>query len=50
MMHFARRDLPGALARPWRRADQLSCNGNAAVHTPHLDRLAKEGAVFPNAF
>ena len=32
------------------RADQLSCNGHAAVHTPHLDRLAKEGAVFPNAF
>jgi arylsulfatase A-like enzyme len=28
------------------RADHLGCYGNATVRTPHLDRLAAEGALF----
>lgn len=31
------------------RADTLGFAGNAAVRTPHLDRLAARGAVFPRA-
>jgi choline-sulfatase len=32
------------------RYDTLGCYGNAYVHTPHLDQLAKRGALFLNAF
>jgi arylsulfatase A-like enzyme len=32
------------------RADMLSCMGNKYVQTPNIDRLAKEGLVFENAF
>jgi arylsulfatase A-like enzyme len=32
------------------RADSLSCAGNEVVKTPHIDRLANEGARFSNAF
>ena len=32
------------------RQDVLGCYGNARVKTPHIDRLAKEGVVFENAF
>ena len=32
------------------RWDMLSSNGNPYVETPHLDRLAREGCSFPNAF
>lgn len=32
------------------RADSLGCLGNAAAHTPAIDALAGEGAVFENAF
>ena len=32
------------------RYDMLSCNGNQYVQTPHLDRLAREGCNFENAF
>jgi arylsulfatase A-like enzyme/Flp pilus assembly protein TadD len=31
------------------RADRLGCYGNAAASTPHLDRLAREGAFAPQA-
>ena len=31
------------------RTDSLGCYGSAWAHTPHLDRLAAEGAVFRNA-
>ncbi|MBD0378759.1 sulfatase family protein [Paenibacillus sedimenti] len=31
------------------RWDTLGAYGNRAIHTPHLDRLAQEGAVFENA-
>lgn len=31
------------------RAQALSCNGDANVNTPHLDRLATEGVNFRNA-
>ena len=31
------------------RADYLSCNGSDKVQTPHLDRLASEGANFTRA-
>lgn len=30
--------------------DALGCYGNPVVHTPHLDRLASEGARFTNAY
>ena len=30
--------------------DDLGCSGNPKVRTPHLDRLAKGGMQFPNAF
>lgn len=32
------------------RADHMGCAGNAIVRTPHLDRLASEGACFPRAY
>ena len=32
------------------RADAMSCAGNPVVHTPELDRLAKEGLRFTDAF
>ncbi len=32
------------------RHDTLSCTGHPLVHTPRLDRLAREGALFENAF
>ncbi|MBS3763653.1 MAG: sulfatase-like hydrolase/transferase [Planctomycetes bacterium] len=32
------------------RADTLGCCGNSFVHTPNLDRLASEGALFENCF
>lgn len=31
------------------RADRLGCYGNREVETPHLDRLARDGAMAPNA-
>ena len=32
------------------RWDQLSCEGHPFLNTPHLDRLAAEGARFANMF
>jgi choline-sulfatase len=32
------------------RGDSIGASGNAAIHTPNLDRLARGGAYFPNAF
>lgn len=32
------------------RADAMGCAGHAFVQTPHLDRLAREGVRFVNAF
>ena len=32
------------------RWDCLGCAGNRAIKTPSLDRLAREGALFPNAY
>jgi len=32
------------------RADAMSCAGNPILRTPHLDRLAREGVRFRNAF
>ena len=32
------------------QASTLACYGNPEVHTPNLDRLAKQGMVFDNAF
>jgi arylsulfatase len=32
------------------RRDELSCSGNPLAHTPNLDRLGREGAVFRHAF
>jgi choline-sulfatase len=32
------------------RSDALGCNGNAAIRTPNIDRLAAEGVNFRNAF
>ena len=32
------------------RADELGCAGHPVVRTPHLDRLAREGVLFRNAF
>jgi arylsulfatase A-like enzyme len=32
------------------RWDDLGCTGHPFVKTPHLDRVAKEGALFRNAF
>ncbi len=30
--------------------DELGCYGYAMAHTPHIDRLAREGRRYPNAF
>jgi len=32
------------------RGDCMGCAGNKAIRTPNLDRIAREGMVFPNAF
>jgi arylsulfatase A-like enzyme len=32
------------------RFDELGCTGHPFVKTPHIDRLAREGAIFHNAF
>ena len=32
------------------RADHLSCYGYAAIHTPHIDRLAGDGIRYANTF
>jgi N-acetylglucosamine-6-sulfatase len=32
------------------RWDELGCTGHPFVKTPHLDRIAREGALFRNAF
>ena len=32
------------------RRDHLGCYGNTAIHTPNLDRLAQESAVFDRAY
>jgi arylsulfatase A-like enzyme len=32
------------------RWDALGCMGNSIIHTPQLDRLAREGVVFENQF
>jgi N-acetylglucosamine-6-sulfatase len=32
------------------RWDELGCTGHPFAETPHADRLAREGALFPNAF
>jgi arylsulfatase A-like enzyme len=32
------------------RADAMSCAGNAVIKTPNMDRLAREGMRFTNAF
>src|SRR5262249_46378098 len=32
------------------RWDELGCVGHPFVKTPHIDRIAREGAVFKNAF
>ncbi|MEM1293773.1 MAG: sulfatase [Verrucomicrobiota bacterium] len=53
VLHFA-----GAEARPNvvfiltddQRADALSCMGHPHLKTPHIDRLAAEGALFKNHF
>ncbi len=30
--------------------DLMSCAGNTAIHTPHIDRLARQGVRFTNAY
>ena len=30
--------------------DYLGCTGNTIVKTPHIDKLAKEGVLFTNAY
>lgn len=30
--------------------DTLGCMGNPVIHTPNIDRLAREGVLFRNAF
>jgi arylsulfatase len=32
------------------RRDTLGCYGDERVHTPHIDRIAREGALFSRAF
>src|SRR6476660_3997231 len=32
------------------RFDELGCTGHPFVKTPNIDRLAREGAIFRNAF
>jgi arylsulfatase A-like enzyme len=32
------------------RYDYLSCRGHPAIRTPHMDRIAREGAICENAF
>ncbi len=55
---FARQAAAGAPHRPnvlllmadQHRGDALGCNGNAAIRTPNLDRLAREGCTFTRAY
>jgi arylsulfatase A-like enzyme len=46
------RDVPNVLLLivDAMRRDVLGCYGNSRVKTPNIDRLAKEGVVFENAF
>jgi N-acetylglucosamine-6-sulfatase len=52
------RDLVAAPDRPNilfiltddQRWDAMSCMGHPFLHTPHMDRLAREGVMFENAF
>jgi len=32
------------------RADAMGCNGNPVIKTPHMDRLAAGGVLFPTAY
>jgi arylsulfatase A-like enzyme len=32
------------------RADEFSSQGNALLHTPHMDRISREGCCFENGF
>jgi arylsulfatase A-like enzyme len=32
------------------RHDELSCTGNTMIHTPNMDRIAREGMSFRNSF
>lgn len=32
------------------RSDAMGCAGNPIVKTPNLDRLAREGVIFDNAY
>lgn len=32
------------------RYDELSCTGNSMIHTPNMDRIAREGMMFGNSF
>jgi len=32
------------------RHDEFAIRGNPILHTPHMDRIAREGATFTNAF
>ncbi len=32
------------------RSDEFSIEGNKIIHTPHMDRIGKEGCVFENSF
>ncbi len=45
------RDLPNVLivVVDALRRDTLGCYGDSRVHTPHIDRLAREGALFDRA-
>jgi arylsulfatase A-like enzyme len=51
-VHAADRNKPNILyiTSDQQRADELSSVPNRLVRTPNLDRMAREGAVFPNAF
>ncbi len=56
--HQKNKALHSTIARPnllFIFADQMrgfdmNCAGNAQVHTPNMDRLAREGALVPNTF
>jgi arylsulfatase A-like enzyme len=55
---LARAAVPAATTRPnlvfflgeGARADESSLAGNKLLHTPNIDRIGREGAVFANAF
>jgi N-acetylglucosamine-6-sulfatase len=58
LMAWAAWGVVGAAERPNvvviltddQRGDAMSCAGNPVIRTPHIDRLAAEGARFANAF